>query len=244
MRRFKLIVEYDGTRYSGWQLQKAAPTIQSELTRAASKITNEPITIEGASRTDAGVHAIGQVAAFSTGSPIATGNLHRGLNALLASDIAVREMSEVSPEFDPRRDAKEKTYLYRVLNRPVKSALHEKRAWFVHWPLDLERMREAAGFMLGERDFSSFRAADSDSPHSIREIRSIDVEREGDFIDITVRGRAFLRHMVRIMAGTLVTVGEGRLEPGEVEAIIEARDRRAAPLTAPPWGLYLTKILY
>lgn len=244
MRRFKLIVEYDGTRYSGWQFQKNAPSVQAALAGVIEHITSESINLEGASRTDAGVHALGQVAAFNTSSSFSSQNIHKGINALLPPDIAVRELLEVPLEFNPRRDAKEKTYVYKVLNRQIKSPHYDNRVWFVNQPLDVKLMREGARFMLGEKDFSSFRAAGSDATHSIRDIRSLDVERSGDIIEIQVRGKAFLRHMVRIIAGTLVTVGHGKLPPGEIEGIIEARDRTASPLTAPSCGLYLVEILY
>lgn len=246
MRNIRLIVEYDGTDYAGWQVQAGQPTVQGELTTAVRKLTGDPeALVAGASRTDAGVHAMAQTANFFTGSDIPERGILQGLNSLLPKDIAVKDVTTVADSFDPRRDSKGKLYLYRVINRPYPSALQRLYSWFVFKPLDLRKMRLASRHMIGEKDFSSFRAADSDAPHSVRNVTSVNIfERDEGLIEVEVRGTAFLRHMVRIMVGTLVTVGKGTLTPEDVPAIIKAQDRTRAPLTAPPQGLFLVRVEY
>ncbi|MBI5238759.1 MAG: tRNA pseudouridine(38-40) synthase TruA [Deltaproteobacteria bacterium] len=252
-RNIRLIVEYEGTGYAGWQSQAGLPTIQGELAGAIKKLTRptpfgvgapEPKLI-GASRTDAGVHALGQTANFHTDCRIPLAGMLMGLNSLLPSDIVIKAVEEAGTEFDSRRDARGKTYIYKILNRGFPSALLRRWTWFVHKPLDISLMREGARRIVGKKDFSSFMAAHSDSLHSVREVTSIDVRDAGDgVIEIEVSGTAFLRHMVRIMAGTLVAAGTGRIRPAQIETIIEARDRTKAPMTAPPHGLFLMKVEY
>ena len=244
MRNIRLLLEYDGTAYAGWQIQPEDPTIQGTLKAAAEQLTNEEVIVYGASRTDAGVHALGQVATFTTRSAIEPKSIQRALNALLPHDIVVRRAEEVPRNFDPRRDARAKTYCYRILNRTHPAALERNRCWFVHHPLDLDAMRLAAAAFVGKKDFASFMATGSDVAHSVREVISATVERNGDIIEFEVCGTAFLRHMVRVMAGTLVEVGLGKLDSKDVARIIEAKDRKAAPRTAPAMGLYLLEIEY
>lgn len=245
MRNIRLIVEYEGTEYAGWQWQKDLPTVQGKLMEAVKALTGGDAEVSGASRTDAGVHAYAQVAAFRTDSTLEPFTILRGLNHYLPPDIVVKDAQDASPEFDPRRDSKGKVYVYRIMNRPVPTAIMRRHTWFVPKPLDLKLMREAAGHFMGEKDFSSFRAADSDAAHSVREVTSVELVERGDgLVEVEVRGTAFLRHMIRIMAGTLVDVGKGKLAPGEVKAIIEARDRARASMTAPPQGLMLMKVEY
>lgn len=245
MRNIKLVLEYDGTEYSGWQVQDHMPTVEGIVTEAIEKMAGEDIKLNGCSRTDAGVHAYGYVANFLTSSGISADAFLRGLNSLIPEDIVVREAVEAPEDFDARRDATGKTYVYRIVNRGFRSALMQRYSWYVHQPLDLERMRRAGRFFIGEKDFTSFRAAGSDAPHSVREVTSVEViEAEDGVVEIVVKGRSFLRHMVRIMVGTLVTVGMGKLKPEEVEDIIEARDRCAAPVTAPAQGLFLAEVRY
>ena len=244
-RNIRLIVEYEGTGYAGWQFQAGLPTIQGELAAALKRLTGQEPKLIGASRTDRGVHAFGQVVNFHTESRIPPNGMLMGLNSLLPPDIAIKAVEEAGPEFDARRDARGKAYIYKLLNRGFPSAILRRFTWFVHKPLDISLMREGALHMVGRRDFSSFMAAHSDSLHSVREVTSVDVRDavEG-VIEIEVRGTAFLRHMVRIMAGTLVAAGSGRIAPAQIEAIIEARDRTKAPMTAPPQGLFLMKVEY
>ncbi|MEE8575415.1 MAG: tRNA pseudouridine(38-40) synthase TruA [Thermodesulfobacteriota bacterium] len=244
MRNLRLTIEYDGTAYAGWQLQKSDPTVQGTISDVIEDITGECVTLYGASRTDSGVHALGQVANFYTNSPLSLSRFIMGLNHLLPTDIAVMDLTEVPESFDSRGDSLEKRYLYRIVNRPGGAPLEVNRAWLVYQLLDAGLMKEAALLMVGEKDFSSFMASRSDATHGVREVRSIEVERTGDIVEITVTGTAFLRHMIRIIAGTLVTVGRGKLALSEIEGIIEARDRRKAPETAPACGLYLTRIKY
>lgn len=245
-RNIRLLVEYEGTRYAGWQVQKTEATVQGELMAAVARITGEEVVLTGASRTDAGVHARGQVANFRTSSAIPSENILRGLNSLLPRDIVVRRADDVPVELDSRRDSTGKTYLYMILNRTAPSALLRRWAWHVTRPLDLYAMRRAATRLVGERDFTSFSCTDTDVNHFVREVTSVEITEgcEEGLIEVTVRGTAFLRHMVRIMAGTLVEVGLGKLAPEEVDGVIEARDRTAAPMTAPSHGLFLMKVDY
>ncbi len=244
-QNIRLIVEYEGTGYAGWQFQAGLPTIQGELAAALKRLTGQEPKLIGASRTDRGVHAFGQVVNFHTESRIPLNGMLMGLNSLLPPDIAIKAVEDAGPEFDARRDARGKTYVYKLLNRGFPSAILRRFTWFVHKPLDISLMREGALHMVGRKDFSSFMAAHSDSLHSVREVTSVDVRDavEG-VIEIEVRGTAFLRHMVRIMAGTLVAAGLGRIAPAQIETIIEARDRTKAPMTAPPQGLFLMKVEY
>lgn len=246
MRNIRLILEYEGTAYVGWQVQPNGPSIQGEVIEAIKRLTSaEDVRLTGASRTDSGVHAAGQVANFFTVSDMPVFAIRRGLNALLPRDIAVLDASEASEDFDARSGASSKTYIYSVLARSAPSPLMRRFSWHVPQPLDLSAMREGAGFMLGSKDFSSFRAAHSDARHSIREVLSLRITSCADgVVAIEVCGRAFLRHMVRIMAGTLVAVGLGQISPAEVGSIIAEQDRSMAPRTAPACGLLLKKIRY
>ncbi len=245
MRNIRLLVEYEGTNYAGWQVQSSLPSIQGTILQAIKRLTGEDVRLVGASRTDSGVHAMGQVANFKTSSSIPPGGIQRGLNSLLPEDIVIKGVDEVSLDFDARRDAKSKTYLYRILNRDYPTALFRRYSWFVHYHLDVEAMKEGSRFFIGKKDFSSFRASGSDAPHSVREILSIDIEKKGDgFIDIRIKGTAFLRHMVRIIVGTLVTLGRGKIHIGDIPGIIEAKRREASPVTAPPQGLFLVEVEY
>jgi tRNA pseudouridine38-40 synthase len=253
-RNIRLLLEYDGARYAGWQAQPGIPTVQGVVAHAIKTLTGAEAALTGASRTDAGVHAFGQVANFKTSSRIPLIGVMRGLNSILPGDIAVKEASEAAPSFDARRDAKGKRYVYRIFNGDAPSPLSRPYSWHVSVPLDIPSMRRAAHCFIGEKDFSSFRASGSDAPHSVREVLSIGVEDRGGalgyggagrgHVEIEVRGTAFLRHMVRIIAGTLVAVGRGKLKPSSIPGIIEARDRRAAAMTAPPRGLFLMKVEY
>ncbi|MBI5599760.1 MAG: tRNA pseudouridine(38-40) synthase TruA [Deltaproteobacteria bacterium] len=243
-RNIRLLLEYDGTAYSGWQMQLGRPTVQEALAAAVHKLTGAPSEITGASRTDAGVHAMAQVANFTTGSSIPAQGMMRGLNSALPPDVAVKEAVEVPAGFNARRDAVAKTYLYRVFNRDYPAPIHRRYSWDVFYRLDVDAMRSGAEYFVGERDFSSFRAADCDACHPVREILSFTVGRSGDFVEFEVKGTAFLRHMVRIMVGTLVTLGRGKLKPDDIRAIMEAGDRRKASVTAPPRGLFLKEVEY
>jgi len=257
MRNIKLTIEYDGTDYSGWQIQPGSPTIQGELEAAVRMIINYNIApdglssdpsyggVRGASRTDAGVHAFAHAATFKTGSEIPLDGIKRGLNSILPSDIAVKEAVEVPHDFDARRHSKGKTYLYKVLSGPTRSPIYRNRCWYLRESLDINLMQEGATLLIGKKDFSSFRASGCGAKHPIREVTSFTVElSDRGFIEFTVKGTAFLRHMVRIMVGALVELGKGKITINEFKGIIEAKERSAAPYTAPPQGLFLMETEY
>ncbi|MDH4101699.1 MAG: tRNA pseudouridine(38-40) synthase TruA, partial [Nitrospirota bacterium] len=225
MRNIKITIEYDGTNYAGWQFQRFCPSIQGELLNAIKKLTGEEVLLSGASRTDTGVHAIAQIANFKTETEIKCFHIMLGLNSYLPPDIAITNAQEAPLDFDSRHDSKGKTYIYRVLNRQSPSPLERNRSWFVRRPVDIELMQQATVHMIGEKDFASFMAAGSDASHSMREVTGITIiERPDSIVEIEVKGTAFLRHMVRVMAGTLVAVGHKRFAPDYVKTIIEKKD--------------------
>lgn len=245
MRNIRLLIEYEGTSYAGWQVQEGLPTIQGSLIEAARRLTQKEAVITGASRTDAGVHALGQVACLRTDTSIPCWNIMQGMNSFLPNDIVIKEAADAAPEFDPRKDSKGKAYIYRIINRNHPSALLRNFSWHIFNPLDLGAMRQAAAHFIGEKDFSSFRAAGCEALHPRREVTSIDIREKGEgLIEIEVRGTAFLRHMVRIIAGTLAAVGKGKLGPGDIPRVLDARDRTMASQTAPARGLTLVKVEY
>ena len=245
MRNIRLIVEYDGGAYCGWQRQINGLSIQQIIEECIGRMTGEEVRVIGSGRTDAGVHALRQVAHFRTASRLGERNLLMGINSLLPADIAIREICEVDPSFHARFDAVSKVYLYRICNRPVRSALERNYAWFVWKPLDLARIGGALPVFKGTHDFSSFCSTHSESPDRIRTILNIAAERDASgMIYISVEADGFLRYMVRTIVGTLVDVGRGKRSAEEVAAILAAKDRRRAGLTAPPQGLYLKDVKY
>lgn len=245
MRNIKLLIEYEGTNYAGWQIQPNLPTIQGIIQDRLKIILRVDIKLTAASRTDAGVHALGQVANFKTTSTIPTHLIHRSLNALLPPDIVIKGVEEVAPDFDARMDARYKVYRYLILNRSYPSVFYRDRAWFIPYPLNTEVMKEGASHLVGERDFSSFRSREGSAQHPVRKILSFSVKpNEGGFIEMEVKGTAFLMHMVRVMVGTLVDLGRGRITMDGFQAIIEAKDRTRAGMTAPPQGLFLKEVGY
>lgn len=245
MRHIRLVVEYDGTTLCGWQRQDNGPTVQQHLEETLAKLLQHPVRVTGASRTDSGVHARGQVAMFSTERPIALHGIRRGLNSLLPDTIAIREATEVGEDFHPRHSATGKHYRYAILNSPNRSPLARDRAWHVPEPLDREAMRAGAAHLLGEHDFAAFRAAGCTAQTTLRRIDSIDLaEAPDDLLVIDVRGNAFLRNMVRIVAGTLADVGIGRLTPAQVGEILASKDRTKGGRTAPAHGLTLVEVRY
>src|SRR3990167_5439831 len=250
MRNIKLLIEYQGTNYKGWQIQQNLSTIQGAIQEKLKTLTGEEIELTSASRTDAGVHALGQVANFHTESRIQPYSFQMGLNALLPYDIAIKSAENVALDFDSRKDAKSKTYRYLILNRPYPSAIYRNFSWHVFQKLDIDAMKKAAGYLIGKKDFTSFRAADCDAPHPIKGILCFSIETtppvplltssdETGLLALEVKGTAFLRHMVRIIVGTLVAVGKGKIKPNDFQAIINAKDRKLAGMTAPPHGLFL-----
>jgi tRNA pseudouridine38-40 synthase len=240
----KLTVEYDGTNYCGWQTQPNGASVQSVLEQAVSTFLGTPTRVIGSGRTDAGVHALGQVVNFFGDCNFELHRLIRGLNALTPRDVTIKEAEIVPDAFDARRDGRSRIYKYYILNRSTPSPFHLNRAWHVHEPLDLAAMREAIGCLSGEHDFSSFRAAGCEAAQPIRRVYQNLLERRGDLLIYTIEATAFLRHMVRNIVGTMVEVGRGARNAESVKKLLEARDRTKAGVTAPPHGLFLVKVNY
>lgn len=245
MRNIKLIIEYDGTSYCGWQRQRNGLSIQQLIEESIGRMTGEESRVIGSGRTDAGVHAIGQVAHFHTGSSLGERNLLMGINSLLPADITVREVREADLSFHARFDVKSKIYLYRICNRPVRPALERHRAWFIWAPLDIGRIKEALVLFRGRHDFSSFCSTHTDSPDHVRTILDIVVKADDSgMINISLEADGFLRYMVRNIVGSLVDIGRGKISREDLAGILEAKDRRKAGLTAPPQGLFLKEVRY
>jgi tRNA pseudouridine38-40 synthase len=244
-RRLALLMEYQGTAYGGSQYQENAPTVQGALERALSSLTSEPIRVAMAGRTDAGVHAYGQVVAFRTTSGHDVATFVRGTNALLPGDIAVRAAAEVPLDFDPRRQATSRWYRYKILLRPDRPALLRHFAWQIAQPLDTAAMSTAAEGLVGSHDFAAF-TAPSEAKRSVtrRNLYRADLRCRGRALLLDVEANAFLLHMVRRIAGTLVEVGAGRMAPEEFGGLVEAAPPGAARWTAPARGLYLMKVRY
>lgn len=251
MRNIKLTLAYDGVKFHGWQIQPGVATIQGSLTDAVRKITQEPVTIHGASRTDAGVHALGQVASFKTRSALTAEELRRALNALLPPAIRVVAAEEMGPDFHARWQAMEKTYHYRIFRGAVVSPFEYRRVLHYPYPLNEETMAAAAKCFVGEHDFTSFTASsgseETDKDRSpVRMICRSELERRAEEQEIVyiVTGKSFLRYMVRKIVGTLLEVGRGKLGVEEIPELFEARDRSRSGPTAPPEGLYLVSLKY
>jgi tRNA pseudouridine38-40 synthase len=244
MRNIKLTIEYDGTGYHGWQVQPNVRTIQGVLEGKLEQITGERVRLIASSRTDAGVHALGQVANFKTHSSLDARSFLRALNSLLPEDIRVKEVEGVDESFHARFRAKGKIYEYRIFNGELPTPFYRHFSWFVPGKLDLARMREAAMKLVGRHDFSSFCSSGSDHATPIREIYGIKVERRGELIVIWIEANAFLKQMIRNIVGTLVDVGKRKLTPSQFGRIFEARDRRRAGIAAPARGLFLVRVNY
>jgi len=241
----KLVLEYDGARYVGWQVQPNGPSIQAEVERALEALHKAPRKVTAAGRTDAGVHALGQVCSFWEAEPLPLKAYLQGMNALLPEDVAVRGASLEPQGFDARRSASGKRYRYRIENGPSRRPLSRRQAWQQFRPLDAGAMRDAAARLVGRHDFASFQAADCACAHAVRHLTRLDVLGErGGAIELVVEATAFVKHMVRNLAGTLVEVGLGRREPASMAGLLAARDRRLAGPTAPPQGLCLEEVFY
>ena len=239
MKRVKLVVAYDGTAYHGWQIQPGAKTIEGELNRTLSELLQEEIQVIGASRTDSGVHALCNVAVFDTDTRIPAEKLSYALNQRLPEDIRIQSSCEVEADFHPRHCDSRKTYEYRILNREFPLPTRRLYSYFTYVPLDVSRMEKAASYLIGEHDFKSFCATAAVVESTVRTLYEASVIREKDEIVIRVCGNGFLYNMVRIIAGTLMEVGRGNLEPERMKEILEAKDRAAAGPTAPACGLTL-----
>jgi tRNA pseudouridine38-40 synthase len=245
VRTLKLVLEYDGTAYQGWQIQARGPTIQGVIEEKLATLTGTRVRLIGAGRTDSGVHAWRQVASFRTEHPIPTEKLQRALNALLPRDIAVLSAEEAAADFDARRNARGKRYRYQIWNSRVRSAFHERFTWQVAQTLDVAAMRRAAAHLVGEHDFSALRAADCPARHAVRTVRRVDCDDSArPMLAIDVEATAFLKHMVRNLVGTLVEVGLGKRDPASIPELLQARDRTRAGPTAPARGLFLAEVFY
>lgn len=244
MKRVKLVVAYDGTNYHGWQVQDNGITIEEVLNRTISELVQEDIKVIGASRTDAGVHACGNVAVFDTESRIPGDKFSFALNQRLPDDIRIQESCEVDEDFHPRYADTVKTYEYNILNRRFELPSKRLYAAFCYYPMDIERMNQAAAYLVGEHDFKSFCSAGAQVQTTVRTIYAVNVTKEDDMVHIRITGNGFLYNMVRIIAGTLMQVGTGLMEPEQVKEILEARDRSKAGPTAVAKGLTLVEIRY
>ena len=244
MKRVKLVVAYDGTNYHGWQVPDNGITIEEVLNRTISELVQEDIKVIGASRTDAGVHACGNVAVFDTESRIPGDKFSFALNQRLPDDIRIQESCEVDADFHPRYADTVKTYEYNILNRRFELPSKRLYAAFCYYPMDIERMNQAAAYLVGEHDFKSFCSAGAQVQTTVRTIYAVNVTKEDDMVHIRITGNGFLYNMVRIIAGTLMQVGTGLMEPEQVKEILEARDRSKAGPTAVAKGLTLVEIRY
>ena len=244
MPTFKATIEYDGTAYAGWQCQPGQPTIQEAVETSLQRITQTGISAMAAGRTDAGVHALGQVVSFKSEKPLSPDEWQRALNATLPEDISVRSVERAADDFHARYSAIRKLYTYRILNRPSRSALERTRAWHLYGKLDLNAMRQAAGYLVGKYDFSSFQGHPTDVENPICDLQRLEIVREQDIVRIEIEADRFLKQMVRAMVGTLVEVGQEKRQPNGMKQILETKDRRAAGYTAPAHGLYLVAVTY
>ncbi len=244
MQNIKLNLEYDGGQYHGWQKQPGLPTVQQELEKALSKLFHQKISVIAAARTDAKVHATGQVVNFITSKPISPFAIKCALNSFLPEDIRVKTSQIVSLDFNARRHALHRIYGYLIYNFSVSSPLYRRLSWWIFFDLDIQEMRKAFQFLIGTHDFSSFQAQGSPSHSVIREIEKLELYKKNHFIFLFIKGRGFLYKMVRNIVGTLVEVGRGKIIFSQVGDILEAKDRRKAGPTAPPHGLYLLKVGY
>jgi tRNA pseudouridine38-40 synthase len=240
----KLTLEYDGTNYHGWQLQQNAVTLQGTLEAVLQRLFNQRVRVRVAGRTDAGVHALGQVVSFASEQVTDLNRLHRSLNALLPPDIAVTRVEEVPESFNPRRDALSRAYQYRMWNYSWPSALWTRYSWHIPFPLDTEAMNQAAILLVGDHDFSSFQGADSVERNPWRTVLQSTLQQKDAFLVYEIEARSFLRHMVRNIVGTLVDVGRGALSAEDFTRIFAARDRTRAGPKAPPQGLFLVEVKY
>lgn len=245
MRRVRLIVAYDGTNYCGWQIQPNGITIEEVLNREIVRLTGEDIHVIGASRTDSGVHALGNVAVFDTESSIPPERMAYALNQRMPEDIVIVRSDEVTPDWHPRYQREvSKTYEYHIYNAPVPNPLKRNYSAFVSFPMDVEKMRQGAEYLVGEHDFVSFCNIRTNVSDTVRTIHSITITQDGASIVIRITGNGFLYNMVRIIAGTLIRVGRGFYAPERVKEILEERKRTAAGVTAPAAGLVLAEIEY
>ena len=242
---FRLIIEYDGSGFHGWQRQKKDRTVQETIEKALAVMTREKVTLIGSGRTDAGVHALGQVAGFKTRSRLAAPIFLNGLNSLLPDDVVVRACDPMPDTFHARFDVASKRYRYHILNRPIAPAIGRQFVWHIRKPLDTAAMTDAAIVMLGTHDFKAFEGTGSPRDHSIRTVTDSTIKETGDGnLTYDIQACGFLRFMVRNIVGTLVDVGLGKIDKQDVRAILQSKDRSRAGATAPPHGLFLMDVTY
>jgi tRNA pseudouridine38-40 synthase len=250
MRNLKMILAYDGSEFSGWQVQPDATTVQGTLASAIGRVTGEKVLPQGSGRTDAGVHALKQVVTFVTQSSVPTENFQKAFNDILPASVRVLEVAEMAAEFHARHSARAKTYRYRIQRAAICPPFLARYVWHYPYPLDENAIAEAAGLVVGEKDFTSFAAVDPERGRegepvsNVRTILSSSWERGGEEFIYTVRGSGFLHHMVRNLVGTFILVGKGSLQVQDITRILEARNRSAAGATAPARGLYLVEVGY
>lgn len=244
MKRVKLTIAYDGTNYCGWQIQPNGITIEEVVNKALRKLTGENITVIGASRTDSGVHAMGNVAVFDTETTIPPERIAMAVNRILPEDIVVVKSEEVALDFHPRYCDCEKTYEYHIVNTRTLIPTKRLTNYFVSYELDIEKMRKGAAYLLGEHDFASFCNIKTDVENTVRTVKELEILKNNEEITIRISGNGFLYNMVRIIVGTLIRVGRGFYQPEQVKEILEAKNRKAAGVTAPPHGLMLMEIRY
>ena len=244
-KKFKLVIEYDGTGYHGWQRQKSDRSIQAEIEKALTVMTRQALTLAASGRTDAGVHALGQVAHFTCETAIEPGTFHLGLNSLLPDDIVIKACERVPDTFHARYDARRKIYRYRILNRQVPTALDNRYAWHIRKELQIGAMQAAAAQIVGQHDFKAFEGTGSPRASTVRTIFRAQLNQEAEgYLIFEIEGDGFLRYMVRNIVGTLVEVGRGKITPEAFKSILESKDRDRAGATAPPQGLFLVSVDY
>lgn len=245
MRNIRITIQYEGTRYQGWQRQETSEnTIQGKMERLISRMCGEAIELQGSGRTDAGVHALGQVANFHTESEMSVEEMLSYMNQYLPEDIAVTEIKEAAPRFHSRLNASGKCYRYQVINSAIPDVFRRRYALEVPQPLDEEAMRRAAALLCGEHDFKAFTSAKKGKKSTVRRIDSIEIERQEEILTFTFRGDGFLYHMVRILMGTLLEVGRGERTPESMAALLESGERQQAGALVPAKGLTLVEVLY
>ncbi|MEJ2656410.1 MAG: tRNA pseudouridine(38-40) synthase TruA [Desulfobacterales bacterium] len=245
LKNFKITIEYDGSAYHGWQRQALDRTIQGELESALAAMTGSSISVTGSGRTDAGVHALNQTANFRCATSLSPEVFLKGLNSLLPEDIVIKSCERVPDKFHARYDVKSKTYHYRILNRPLPSAISRQYAWHIREKLDLNAMRSALSCIVGRHDFKAFEGSGSPRSDSVRCIMNVDLVRTDDeYVVLKLEGDGFLKFMVRNIAGTLVDVGLGKITPDDFSQILASKDRNRAGITAPSCGLFLVEVKY
>ena len=245
LKNFKIVIEYDGSDFHGWQRQRTEITVQAEIERALATMTGAAVRVTGSGRTDAGVHAYGQVAGFTCETRLNAEQFLKGLNSLLPEAIVIKTCEQAHDGFHARYDVKSKIYRYRILNRTLPAAIGRQYAWHIRRPLDLELMDRAAGMLVGEHDFKAFEGTGSPRAHAVRIVYRSEVFRyRQDMIFFEIEANGFLKFMVRNIVGTLIPVGHGEIQPNEFKKILASRNREKAGATAPPHGLVLVSVQY